>query len=126
MKAEMRTPRTAVGRTRRVATKMASGVMSDCSRVEERGVSNPGRRARWETVAAVAAPNGRRDRRYTLAATASPISAVEPCTTRGSAQALRTRAAAAFSPRNSNIMAAERMAATGLARPVPTMSGADP
>ena len=43
-----------------------------------------------------------------------------------SAHALRMRAAASASPRNSSIIAADRMAAMGLALSWPAMSGAEP
>src|SRR5205085_6436664 len=62
----------------------------------------------------------------TRAATASPIWVVVPATSPASAQALVIRAAASGSPRWSSIIAAETIAASGLARPVPAMSGADP
>ena len=55
---------------------------------------------------------------------AFPISTVVPVT--AGSQALRTRSAAAFSPKKSSIKAADKMAAVGLALPVPTMSGAEP
>src|SRR5262249_24992273 len=62
----------------------------------------------------------------TSAATESPISEVVPVRVDGSAHAFRMRAAAPASPRNSNIIAVLRIAAIGLARPLPAMSGAEP
>ncbi|MEY3147699.1 MAG: hypothetical protein RL688_918, partial [Actinomycetota bacterium] len=54
----------------------------------------------------------------------SAISLVLPVT--GLAQAARIRSAAGTSPKKSSIKAADKMAAVGLALPVPTMSGAEP
>src|SRR4029453_8510602 len=65
-------------------------------------------------------------RDQTRAASASPISGVEPDWADGSAQALRMRVAASPSPRKAGIMAAERTEAVGLALAWPGMSGAEP
>src|SRR6516162_4659661 len=66
---------------------------------------------------------------YSLSAMASPISEVDAWGTAEASYAstaLVMREAASASPRKSRSMAAETMAAIGLARPVPAMSGADP
>src|SRR6185503_15643845 len=69
---------------------------------------------------------GRLNRHQILPAIASPISAVVPVRSSDASTAPRTRAAASVSPRNSNIIAADTIAARGSAWPVPAMSGAEP
>src|SRR6516165_10463498 len=66
---------------------------------------------------------------YSLSAMASPISDVDALGTGAASYASTAfviREAASASPRKSSIMAADTMAAVGLARPVPAISGAEP